>query len=355
MNDRDSALLWLLRRSLGSKTSENIAPLSSDRWKDIYQQTACQGILALSWRAVEQLPSASQPPRDIKLRWAYNAEQIRLRYRRQLAVATALASSYADEGIRTVVLKGLALSRYYPDPECRECGDFDCFLCGEYEQGNRIARALGAEVDDRGYRHSHIEYKGLTIENHRYCLTVRADRHLKRLEQVLQRMAIDDFDAAFIRNTRLILPPPMFHALFLTQHALHHFLVEGIALRHLCDWGLFLKHEAENLDWPLFYEACRRNDMLVFANTLTAICVEKLGIDLPDRIVRDRRFMEPVWHDTLRNDNRIYDKGLGLWAARWATLKNMYRHRWKYTTIYGRDYRKEIIRSVYGILFEKTK
>ena len=65
--------------------------------------------------------------------------------------------------------------------------------------------------------------------------------------------------------------------------------------------------------------------------------------------------MEPVWHDTLRNDSRIYDKGLGLWAARWATLKNMYRHRWKYTTIYGRDYRKEIIRSVYGILFEKTK
>lgn len=354
MNKIDSALVRLLRRSLNGEDSPDIGILSLAQWQEIYRQAAVQGILALLWHAIERLHPSSQPPREIRLQWAYSVDRIRIRYRKQWNVATELAEAYAAAGIRTVVLKGLALSRYYPIPEYRECGDFDCFLCGAYERGNRIARSLGASVDDRSYRHSHIEYNGLLIENHRFCMTVRGDRNLKRLEKEIQRMAIDNRNETCLRDTKLILPPAQFHALFLTQHALHHFLVEGITLRHLCDWGMFLKHETADIDWTAFDDACRDNDMLVFADAMTAICTEKLGIELPDsRICQDSECMEPIWHDILRNrNNTIYDKGLSLWGSRFATLKNIYRQRWKYDTVYGRDYRKEVLRSVYGILFE---
>ena len=90
------------------------------------------------------MPPESQPSRELRLRWAYNVERIEHRYGQQRRRAAELAAAYAEAGIRTVVLKGFAVSRLYPVPEHRPCGDLDCFLCGDYERGNRVAEQVGA-------------------------------------------------------------------------------------------------------------------------------------------------------------------------------------------------------------------
>ena len=76
------------------------------------------------------------------------------------------------EDIKCIVLKGLALASYYPDFSKREFGDLDCYLIKNENtvanEGDLLAKRLGWNVEEAGYKHSHISYKELLIENHHF-------------------------------------------------------------------------------------------------------------------------------------------------------------------------------------------
>ncbi len=57
-----------------------------------------------------------------------------------------------------------------------------------YEEGNRLAEILGAKVDIHDYKHSHISYKGLIVENHRLLTTARGSKEKKSFEMYLQNL-----------------------------------------------------------------------------------------------------------------------------------------------------------------------
>ena len=184
-------LFALLRAGVRSGDTPDIGGSTDDRWRELYTAASSQGVSALVWDGIRRLPPESQPSRELRLRWAYNVERIEHRYGQQRRRAAELAAAYAEAGIRTVVLKGFAVSRLYPVPEHRPCGDLDCFLCGDYERGNRVAEQVGAEVKRDFYKHSHIVFRGLTVENHRFCTAVRGSRRAKRFERHLQRLLVE--------------------------------------------------------------------------------------------------------------------------------------------------------------------
>lgn len=93
----------------------------------LFRLAARQGVLAVVYDAVSLLPKENRPPRNLNLQWALSVENIENRYCMQLANGAELAGLWTAAGFRPVVLKGFAVSRYYPVPEHRECGDFDCF------------------------------------------------------------------------------------------------------------------------------------------------------------------------------------------------------------------------------------
>lgn len=58
-----------------------------------------------------------------------------------------------------------------------------------------------------------------------------------------------------VRILRIInMHPVMFNALFLTYHALGHFLSEGIKLKQVVDWTMFLLHESTKNNWNEFIQ-----------------------------------------------------------------------------------------------------
>ena len=260
-------LFALLRAGVRSGDTPDIGGLTDDRWRELYTAASSQGVSALVWDGIRRLPPESQPSRELRLRWAYNVERIERRYGQQRRRAAELAAAYAEAGIRTVVLKGLAVSRLYPVPEHRPCGDLDCFLCGDYERGNRVAEQVGAEVKRDFYKHSHIVFRGLTVENHRFCTAVRGSRRAKRFERHLQRLLAEG-PLSCIPETALLVPPPDFNALFLVKHALSHFLTEGISLRHLCDWAVFIDREGDAVDWTAFRKVAAEDRLLRFGDPL---------------------------------------------------------------------------------------
>lgn len=359
LNKNCHILMNLIRAALHEE-SLNIVNDGSIDWVYIGNIARAQGVTAIVWKSVMRLmdehglTAEQMPDRRLKLRWALGAEAVVNRYELQRKNAASLADIFAEKGIRTVVMKGLAIGTYYPQPQYRECGDLDCFLGEDYERGNRICERIGAYVSRDYYKHSTIKYRGLPVENHRYFLPVRGSRRMKALERHLRDIVLSG-KTYYVPGTKLIVPSPDFNALFLTMHGFNHFLSEGIKLRHILDWALFLNAEQHNIDWSEFYRWTDKMHMTRFADALTAICMKYLGLQIADPAIHtESPYAERILYDTLFESDGINNKGYSPWKTRFMLVRHKLSSAWKYHKIYRRSVSIELLRSAWGFLFERN-
>lgn len=375
---------------------------SAESFASIYNIASEQGVQAILWDAISRKlsPAANtdcdqrssmvansdycanpaqgtnpatlflQLPRTLKLRWALNVEAAEKRYDAQFKIASELAHEYAQRGIRTLVLKGIALSTLYPQPRHRPCGDLDCFLISaqdadtqgekgaqiqsKYAEGNSIARELGAIVDDSAsnYKHSHIQYKGLTVENHQFCTAIRASRRAKQFERFLQEQ-LTAGEYVKIGTTQLECPPPLFTALFLTKHAQTHLLIEGIALRHLCDWAMFLRSEGEKLDWQKFRAICSNYGMLEFADAMTQLAEKVLAIAAPYTYRKDDTRADFLLREIIYGQQHIYTREENKWYKRVRIFANSFINARRYSYFSDTHYFIAAAQKLLGFLFDR--
>lgn len=259
--------------------------MGAGEWDALYKLAKDQGVTALVFDKLESLPAEVAPPKQLMLQWFSHTLSIGKQMERKYLVAADFAERLAAANIPVVVLKGFANAAYYPQPLHRECGDLDCYMLGKMAEGEAVAASFGAVVEEANYKHSHIKYKGLTIENHKYFTSFNNTARGKGTEAALKQLIFAKAPARW-DNSALLRPNATFNALFLAKHALRHFIDEAICLRHIMDWALFLKAEAANVDWQLLRPHLESSRVLPFAQLLTRISLRHLGLPastpLPD-------------------------------------------------------------------------
>lgn len=332
-------LLHTLKLSLDYAGVETflLTSLSNQEWKDVRSLADKQGVTALAFEAIDTLYKEGKMlsvPQNIVLEMLRTSMLIQRNYSNQIANSSALAKLWKESGIQTLVFKGLALSRYYPVPSYREFGDFDCYLFGKYDEGNAVAKANGYRVDTGWYKHSQIYCNGVMAENHKYFTQCRKGKKERELNRELVSLLGDGSFLQRFENTDLFLPPLMFEGLFFVYHAMSHFLLEGLTLRHFCDWVCWMKVNQSIINWLEFYERCKYYGYDRFVDAMNAICVDYLGLVITNtNIVIDRRYSEKVLDNTLHEDSKIYNKGGGKWFSRFGVIRNAFKYSWKYREI----------------------
>ena len=303
-------------------------------WERIYRMAADHGLSAVVWDGICRLPAAQQPPRETRIRWALSAEKLEERYRHQQQTASKLAARFSEEGLRMLLLKGLGLSRDYPLPEHRECGDIDIYLYGESDKGDRILHEIGAHPYFDVPKHSEYVWDGVLIENHRTILNVRRNRTERELNAVLVRLLEKEGTHGLAPGIQA--PRATFNAIFLIRHAAVHFQKEGIVLRHLCDWACFLTRHWDEIDHALFRTAMEDYRMDRFADLMTAAAVEYLGAEVPGPECEAGmlgRFMEEVLTLSPMPDKllpRLLRKLSGPYRNRWRLREVLRTPVWRY-------------------------
>ena len=333
-NNTVNTLFYLLRVAIGAEepTAEKIEDVS---WQSVYAMARKQGVLAIAFDGLVKIfeqdkEFAKAFPQSLKLQWINAAFHIENRYDYAKKVCSELVDKWAEQGIETLCLKGLAFSTYYPIPNHRECGDFDCYLYDNYAKGNAIAKALGAKVEDGWYKHSEIIYRKVMIENHRYIVAVRNSKKIKQLHICLDKIARSEARKA-IFDTKIEMPSAMFNALFLSHHSLTHFLFEGIRLRHILDWAMFIEKEQNNIDWTRFYALCEEFEMRAFVDCSTALAVKVLGIKITNpNIVTESPYAEQVLASIINDDDAVFSQNVGAWRKRVMLVRNLFASEWKY-------------------------
>lgn len=348
-------LINLLRGSFDEGDIVGNSP-SSD-WKEVLRLAQQQGVVAMSFVGVSQLREDQRPPVEIYLEWLGLSDIVHRKSIEQFETAARLAAFWKKHGIRTVVIKGISNAVLYPRPTFRPASDFDCFLCGQYEDGNKCIESLGYSVGRSDYRHAVFNFENLHVENHRFCTTIRGDKQRKLFEKRLQSLLIDATPVK-VQGTQIELPPLLFRALYFLQHAHRHFLREGITLRYICDWAMIIKAgKNSNLDNVFnddFWEECKKNDLLPFAETMTRLACFVCGVSPSWQVgqVHLTQIDLRVVDDCFGFHKNAVKYGNGFFAHIQIAM-NIMKNGWKFRHFSQYSNFRYLISSIVSLFFEK--
>jgi len=288
-------------------------PVDAKTWNDLFDLAGEHGVLSLIMMAVEQLPVELTPELDELMELFGQSQMQRQTYRTQYSTAEKFAKALRRKGVEMKVLKGISFSTYYDQPELRECGDCDCYLsilgtddysiagASGFEIGNRTIEEIGGKWKFGSYKHSHLFLDRLMFENHHYITDFNGTKRGKQLELLLER-AIESAPGTKIGSSEMVRPCPYFNALHLIRHAQGNFILEGMSLRMIYDWAVFLRAEQDRLDWKKLYGEYESCGLREFADIMTSICVDYLGLEITSKNVtlcKDKSIVEEVLKDTL--------------------------------------------------------
>ena len=328
----------LLRTSINSQTNRKNT-LTFNDWKVVYHTCRQQGMTAVLFDFVRQLPKSEAPDKALLMEWLSAATAVEQTMRRMQVTAEEFAEAMEKREIPVVVLKGIAFAQYYPNPLLRECGDLDCYMMGKKEEGDLAALELGGTMEEAGYKHSHLIYKGLTIENHRFFTDFDNTPTGILTEQVLGELIQEG--QIYLGDSKLSCPSANFNALFLLKHAQGHFIDEGIRMRHVLDWALFLREKQEEVDWSKVLPMLEVTHTAQFAGVMTAIAVRYLRIEVLNKGLlalasnAEQKMVNAVLADIMGDQPAIYVDGL--WHKTKRILRR-FRRMWKFRSLASESY-----------------
>lgn len=329
---------------------------SGAEWQSVYKLAARQGVLAIVWDGLQQLPAAaSLPDNRLRMQWAFNVDAIESRYRRQKRAISGLADFYASHDIRMMILKGYGLSLCYPQPEHRPCGDVDIWLFGRQREADALLHGeRGVEIDEEKHHHTIFSFDGVTVENHYDFLNVKAQVSNRGIERLLhEQVTAASAERVEVDGRDVCLPPANFNALFLLRHTARHFAAENIGLRHVADWAMFVERYASQIDWQWLEQVAREHNMHRFMESLNAMAAECAGTDaglFPPMTCTDEALRTRVLNEVLTPEFAAPMPSKGALRRAVFRFRRWWANRWKHRMVYRDGLLKGFFVQIYSHL-----
>ncbi|MBQ0049887.1 MAG: nucleotidyltransferase family protein [Bacteroidales bacterium] len=282
-----------------------------------------------------------------------------LHYDHQRKAIARLAAFYAQHGIGMMVLKGYGLSLHYPTPEHRPTGDIDIFLFHLDEDStaelpawkkadDAMRRELAIPIRNDSEHHTKFLFQGISVENHYDFINTKLHRSSKRLERIFKTLSQEERTPCRIEEQDIYLPGTRLNELFLLRHSSSHFAAEGITMRTVLDWALFVQHHT--VDWCWLGAEAKRFNMHLFLAALNRICVEDLGFQKDQFPYTDATstFKERILQDIMSAADAVHHASSSSRLMRW------WRNRWKHRICYSDSLLSTFLTSTFTNLFSKA-
>lgn len=333
MDNNHKTMFALLRVALwGAEFDLSLLPASDAAWEQLFLTSKAQGVSAILFDGIMEIMRRTDDKllgmsRKFKMRWLSAVDSIERRYARQQSVAAKIASLCAEQGIEAVTFKGLSLSRYYPVPSHRQCGDIDIYaLDGRGEQLDDALVAAGGVMLHKQPKHSELSLGGVMVEGHRYFVHRYFSPRAKWLNSVLEQSVVGGqpmFECGGLYGST-----PQFDTLFVLYHAANHFMLEGISLRHAMDWCYVVKNTQGNIGKVADIGLER------FSALLCRIGRDCLGFDFEESLCRcDDAIYKRVLDDIAGSDvGKVNDK-VGFVKLLWRKCCRFTSRRWVYSLV----------------------
>lgn len=331
MNRSQELLLSLLRAALFGDSLE-VDTFSHADWKEILRLAKVQTVEALAMDGMRLLPPSSVglSPASI-MRWyggVVRTEQVNSLHRHVIAkINTALKA----EDIQVVFMKGQMVALRYPIPLHRTPGDIDFVVAPkEFERTMAVMESLGKVDHTLVHEHHGMAWvDGVTVEPHYKVHNYQRPSTDRVMQGIFAEIFPASLFSADIDGCDVAIFPPTFESVFLISHMVNHVYEEGLGLRQVIDYAMFLSKCADKIDWMQHDEWLHRMRMERAWRIFTCICVEYLGLSLPSQ-VEPFNHQESAWAARMMEDiMRVGNFGRGEYVFRYRGLTDAWRnYRW---------------------------
>ena len=272
-------------------------------WGKVYQLAAEQSVLGLVLQGIEAVQGSwlkvnGSPlvPQMLLLQWIGEVQIIEQRNKDMNAFIAELIEKLRKRDVYALLVKGQGVAQCYEQPLWRACGDVDLLLNKDnYNKAKSILVSAASEVanEDETTKHQALVINGFDVELHGkmpFSLSNRVDAGIDDvLNDIFCRGNVRSWDC---NGTQVFLPSPDNDVILVFTHFLHHFFIEGVGLRQICDWCRLLYRYRSELDLRLLESRIKRMGLMSEWKAFYNLASRYLG--MPDLgsglMVHDSRF-----------------------------------------------------------------
>lgn len=243
----------LLRAGLWSDGNLDLRINRTTDWQEVYRLATEQSVLGLVLDGLEH--SDVKPPKALLLQWIGEVQVIEQKNRSMNAFIAELIEKLRKNDVYTLLVKGQGVAQCYERPYWRCSGDIDLLLSNDnYKKAKSALIPIASEVanEDETTKHQALVINGFDVELHGKMPFTPS----KRVEDGVDEVLNDLFLRGNIRlwncnGTQVFLPSPDNDVILVFTHFLHHFFIEGVGFRQICDWCRLLYTYKDSLNYEL--------------------------------------------------------------------------------------------------------
>ncbi|MBO5321644.1 MAG: nucleotidyltransferase family protein [Clostridia bacterium] len=215
----------------------------------------------------------------------------------------------SEKGIKYVAFKGVASAKYYKEPLLRTMGDTDILVYPkDIKVVNSALEKIGYKaLDSLEKDHGHIAFirkKGEAESKCEVHFSVGGIPENKAEVFSKYLNVIENAELIKTQNGECLVPSKFHHGVILLLHTATHLIREGVGLRHLCDWAVFINSVSEAEMTETFEGPLKEMGLWEFARILTAVCVEYLGCEKKVWVENvEKSLLENVFSDIFSGGN----------------------------------------------------
>lgn len=278
MNDINELFFDLIRVTICNQICLSHTPLT-DEWREMFTMAKKQSLVGVCFTGVQRLQKQQQaPPEGLYLQWMGMAAKIQQQYDKHIEVLSVVNRHLCEAGVSPIFIKGLICASRYTQPELRQCGDIDFVLRNiEYRKSlNVLGKICRVDRDHYHEHHGSAVYDGVLLEPHykiREFHNPFSDYVMKKLqEQIFTSTAY----TLNLNGREVRVFSPEFEGVYLICHMVSHFYGEGIGLRQVLDYALWVKSVSNmtNFNCELYHSYLNKLHMTRAAKIFTKICVK---------------------------------------------------------------------------------
>lgn len=284
MNHTEEQFFALLRTGLWHTPIDTALFSEETHWDIILKMATMQTVSGVLFDGASTLPTDQQPATALMRKLYQTTLRIEQSHKVLNTAIEQIVPALQREGIRSILFKGQGVAQNYPNPLRRQCGDIDLYVGQKNcKKAMDILISIGAKPENKtkkiSPKHENFDYAGVSLELHFRAEKLRnplANPDFQRWTQ--KHLWAEELQVWKNNEVDVHLPPINFDALYIFNHAFHHFIAGGISLRQLCDWMLYLHKFKDRIDKDELLTDLKTLGMLKPWQTFGCILVHQLGL-----------------------------------------------------------------------------
>ena len=275
----------LLRAAIwgGELTNERVNELTIEEVNEVIRLAAFQSTGSLVYDQLLKMLEV-EIPAELRMQMKQQCIMSMMQQQTMMPILSKAWTALEEADIHSVLLKGLALAQYYPQPHLRQWGDIDLYV-GQKQYHKACAVLRGAfpeakhpEEEFEFLKHYNFVFGDTVLEMHRVSMSFAHPRDRKYYEQLEEQYLTKDGPTFEIEGMEITTPEDTFNVFFTFLHAWHHFTETGMNMKQLCDVAVLLHAKRDVIDRVRLREMLRKLHLMEVWQLFMYIIVNDLGL-----------------------------------------------------------------------------